>query len=415
MKEKLKNKNVIAGLIVGVVAIIGIVILVVINMNSSVLQLKNKKVIVEYGQKISLEAKDYLKEGVDSKIIKETKVTMKEDVAYVDNKEYLEVSDYTVVLSYEKDTAEVKVSVKDNVAPEFKDFKDTIETAKDVTPDYTKLYSATDLSDITITCDDQNVKYDTVGEYKATVKATDASKNELAKEIIVKVVEPTIKLDKETETLYVKETLVLKPTITGKEQTATYKSSNEKVATVDQDGKVTAKSSGTANITISANGKDTTCKVTVKETPKGATTTTKKDNNGNTVTVVKPSNPGSSSSGSGTSINPQLSNEAISLVNAERAKLGKSALVYDSRLGSIAKKRAVEILSDFSHAGLDKYDPNHRLGECIGHGYSTPAQVVNAWMNSKGHRKILMDEYDIGDTKIAIARQGDFWVAITSK
>ena len=30
------------------------------------------------------------------------------------------------------------------------------------------------------------------------------------------------------------------------------------------------------------------------------------------------------------------------------------------------------------------------VGENIAYGYSTPAQVVNGWMNSEGHRKIIL-------------------------
>lgn len=61
----------------------------------------------------------------------------------------------------------------------------------------------------------------------------------------------------------------LKATVTptnATNQKVTYTSSNTKVANVSSDGKVTAKSVGTATITAkSANGKTATCKVTVKE------------------------------------------------------------------------------------------------------------------------------------------------------
>ena len=51
-------------------------------------------------------------------------------------------------------------------------------------------------------------------------------------------------------------------------QSVTWTSSNSSVATVDKNGKVVGKKSGTANVTVkSANGKTATCKVTVKPAP----------------------------------------------------------------------------------------------------------------------------------------------------
>ena len=284
MKEKLKNKKVIAGIITGIAIVV--ILVVFIFMNQSSLKLKNKEVTIEYGQQMSIDPKDYLDE--DENIINKTTASIKEDVALEQGKDYYPVGEYTLVLTCDKESTEVKIIVRDTTAPEFKDFKDTIETVKDVKPEYAKLYLAEDLSKTEIIVDDSTVKYDTVGEYKATVKAVDEYKNDTSKEITVKVTEPTIKLDKSTSSLYVKETVVLKAEIIGKDKKAIFKSSNADIASVDENGKVTAKKKGTATITASANGKETSCKVTVKNAPSGAKTTTKKDSHGNSVTVVTP-------------------------------------------------------------------------------------------------------------------------------
>ncbi len=87
-----------------------------------------------------------------------------------------------------------------------------------------------------------------------------------------KVVEvESIKLDKTTHTLESKGVVTLKATLTPKDatdKTVTWKSSDEKVATVDKNGKVTAKeltADGTTTITATTkNGKTAECKVTVK-------------------------------------------------------------------------------------------------------------------------------------------------------
>ena len=409
--QSFANKKVIAGIIAGIV----IIVVLVVFMNQSSLKVKSKEVIVEYGQQLSLDPKDYLDE--DEKIINKTTASIKEDVALEQGKDYYPVGEYTLVLTCDKESTEVKIIVKDTTAPEFKDFKDTVETVKDVKQEYAKLYTVEDLSKTEITVDDTNVKYDTVGEYKATIKATDTSKNETSKEITVKITEPTIKLDKTSANLYVKETVVLKAEIKGKEDKATFKSSNSNIASVDKDGKVTAKKKGTATITASANGKETSCKVTVKNAPSGAKTTTKKDSHGNSVTVVTPPSGGSGSSSGATQSSPKTSREAFNLINAERAKLGLPAAIWDSECERIALIRAKQIQTNFSHNQFvtDFQNGNHKLGEVLTmqQGGSYPAhQAVKEWMNSAAHRNILMTE---NRTKLAVAYMNNRWVAVNSR
>ena len=118
---------------------------------------------------------------------------------------------------------------------------------------------------------------------------------------------------------------------------------------------------------------------------------TDSENNGNDNTS-KPGNNVSSES--------RYISEVVRLVNAERAKEGLAALQMDSSLNSAAQVRAKEIVTSFSHtrpngsncftalseAGI-KYNGS---GENIAYGQKTPAEVVNAWMNSAGHRANIM-------------------------
>ncbi len=74
-------------------------------------------------------------------------------------------------------------------------------------------------------------------------------------------------LNKKNATIKVKKSLTLKLTrtpITASDK-VTWQSSNKKVATVNKSGKVTAKKAGKATITVKANGKKATCKITVKK------------------------------------------------------------------------------------------------------------------------------------------------------
>ena len=92
--------------------------------------------------------------------------------------------------------------------------------------------------------------------------------------------------------------------------------------------------------------------------------------------------------------------EVVRLVNAERAKYGLSALSMDSGATNAARVRAKEIVQSFSHtrpdgrscftAASDLGVTYRSAGENIAYGYSTPAQVVNGWMNSEGHRKNIL-------------------------
>lgn len=75
-----------------------------------------------------------------------------------------------------------------------------------------------------------------------------------------------IKLNRSSMTLYKGNSAVLKAS--GTKGKITWKSSNSRVAAVNQSGKVTAKKKGTAVITASlSDGKKAVCKVTVKEIP----------------------------------------------------------------------------------------------------------------------------------------------------
>lgn len=425
MKEKLKNKKVIAGIISGI-AVITVVVIAVIILSQPKLVVKAETMDIEYGNEISTKAEDYLDtEKVDKDIIAKTNVTV--DISNHDksDNEYISIGEYLVKLTYEDETVEVKVNVKDTTKPTFDKFEKEIEITKDCKPageELSKLlkkFTAKDLQNVTISLDDSKVDYSKEGTYKATVKAVDASKNEATQETTIKIVKPTIKLDKKNESMYVKESFVLKATITGKEDKASFKSSNSSVASVDKNGKVTAKKKGTATITATANGVSTECKVTVKSVPSGSTTSKKTVTNPQTgkkeeVVVVKPSTPSNGSSGSGSSnstLTASISYDAINLINQERSKLGKSALSYSSELGDIALKRAKEISTDFSHDGMDKYDPTYRIGECIAYGYGSASRAVNGWMNSSGHKDTLMDGSKT-HTQIAVARYGNYWVAL---
>ena len=101
---------------------------------------------------------------------------------------------------------------------------------------------------------------------------------------------------------------------------------------------------------------------------------------------------------------PSLSYEeqVVALVNAERAKEGLPALTMDAKLQEAALARAKETVTLFSHTRpngtscftiLQEYGISYRYaGENIAYGQRSPEEVVNAWMNSEGHRANIMSK-----------------------
>ena len=106
----------------------------------------------------------------------------------------------------------------------------------------------------------------TIKGYKGTAAETYAKENGF-KFIALDVSEPTsVSLNKTALTLDVGKSYTLTKTVSPSNAVTpyTWSSSNTSVATVDKNGKVTAKASGTATITVkTSNGKTATCKVTV--------------------------------------------------------------------------------------------------------------------------------------------------------
>lgn len=96
--------------------------------------------------------------------------------------------------------------------------------------------------------------------------------------------------------------------------------------------------------------------------------------------------------------------KVINMVNAEREKAGLAPLVKDAGLCSAASVRAREIASSFSHTRPDGRSYKTALdeegvaysgaGENVAMGYQSPAEVMNGWMESEGHRgNILSGKY----------------------
>lgn len=86
--------------------------------------------------------------------------------------------------------------------------------------------------------------------------------------------------------------------------------------------------------------------------------------------------------------------KVLELVNKERRKEGLSDLVMDQSLLETAMLRGFENVIYWSHTrpdGEECFSANSRMmGENIATGQTSPEQVMNAWMNSSGHRANIL-------------------------
>ena len=99
--------------------------------------------------------------------------------------------------------------------------------------------------------------------------------------------------------------------------------------------------------------------------------------------------------------NSTYAEQIVALVNVEREKAGLAPVALSIELGQVAMIRAKEIEVSFSHTRpngsyftsvLQENGITYRLaGENIAWGQKSPEEVMNAWMNSAGHRANILN------------------------
>ncbi|NED11899.1 CAP domain-containing protein, partial [Streptomyces sp. SID9124] len=103
---------------------------------------------------------------------------------------------------------------------------------------------------------------------------------------------------------------------------------------------------------------------------------------------------------------PSASSDAdqvLALVNTERAKEGCGPVTGNDQLTTAAQRHSEDMAAKdyFSHTSQDGSGPGERItaagyrwstyGENIAKGQRTPADVMNSWMNSPGHRANILN------------------------
>lgn len=116
--------------------------------------------------------------------------------------------------------------------------------------------------------------------------------------------------------------------------------------------------------------------------------------------------------------------QVVELVNQERTKAGLNAVTLDQNIASAALVRAKEIETSFSHTRPNGSKFSTALteqgvtfkgaGENIAWGQKSPEEVMQAWMNSEGHRANILNK---NFTKIGVgfyqnAAGRNFWTQL---
>ena len=132
--------------------------------------------------------------------------------------------------------------------------------------------------EVTWTCSDPLFQHETTGStltitgpllLSDSTKTIYAEANGVTAACEVKLTRTATSINLTSKTLYVGQTSTLKIKVNGQAATATWKSTNSKVASVSSSGKVTAKKAGTVTVkgtvTVGGSSKTFSCKVTVKK------------------------------------------------------------------------------------------------------------------------------------------------------
>ncbi len=123
-------------------------------------------------------------------------------------------------------------------------------------------------------------------------------------------------------------------------------------------------------------------------------------------------------------VNNSVSNieqEVVNLVNAERKKAGLSPLKIDTELSNVARLKSQDMKNKgyFSHTSptygspfdmLKQFNITYKTaGENIAKGQKTAQDVVNAWMNSEGHKRNILSK---SFTHIGVGHISSHWTQL---
>lgn len=112
--------------------------------------------------------------------------------------------------------------------------------------------------------------------------------------------------------------------------------------------------------------------------------------------------------------------QVVELTNEERTKAGLQPLAIDEELSRVAREKSQDMATSgyFDHTSPNYGSPFDMMrsfgisyrtaGENIAKGQRTPEEVVNAWMNSQGHRENIMNP-NFTHIGVGFVETGNHW------
>ena len=263
-------------------------------------------------------------------------------------------------------------------------------------------YTSSDNSVATVS-DTGEVEAVGAGEADITAAVQDTELSAVCKITVLPKIE-SVDLSDTTLSLKVGGTVQLTYTVQPEDavvETATYTSSDESVATVDEEGVVTAVADGTATITVDVDGVTAECEVTVSTKAASAAGSNSGSSAASGSGQTEASAPADSSGFEYGAIPFSLANDntwwaidqsdsaywaVLNNINAMRAAGDLSALSASGSLDAIANSRCdYQLVNDtLSHDGA-------QTPEILAQSQQSAAAVCQAWQNSPSHYAVIMN------------------------
>lgn len=263
-------------------------------------------------------------------------------------------------------------------------------------------YTSSDNSVATVS-NTGEVKAVDAGEADITAAVQDTELSAVCKITVLPKIE-SVDLSDTTLSLKVGGTVQLTYTVQPEDavvETATYTSSDESVATVDEEGAVTAVADGTATVTVDVDGVTAECEVTVSTKAASAAGSNSGSSAASGSGQTEASAPADSSGFEYGAIPFSLASNGdwwgidqsdsaywavLNNINAMRAAGELSALSANSSLDAIADSRCdYQLVNDtLSHDGA-------QTPEILAQSQKSASEVCQAWQNSPSHYAVIMN------------------------
>lgn len=113
-----------------------------------------------------------------------------------------------------------------------------------------------------------------------------------------------------------------------------------------------------------------------------------------------------------------MANEILRLVNEHRTSIGLSEIKKDQQYASAYAVEHTQYMIDLEQVNHDNFNIRssalkdrgaQMVGENVAYGYDTAEAVVNAWLKSDGHKKIIEGAYTHSGFGVMQSNEGRFY------